>query len=306
MLVLNDTLPVQAATSDERLTVISYNVESDDVDDTDPTKVAEDIQRIAGADVWGLSEVANQEAADIFTQAVTVPSSSYTSILGTTGSNDKLQLIFNRNRLRLISSEELNGSGGTREPLVGRFEFLPNGQEFLFMVNHFNRREAEKRQKQAQFVREWGKQQTLPIIAVGDYNFDVDPRNKSGNAAFEIFNQDDTFAWIEPQCLSTDTCPPTGSQCDPQYNSILDFVFVTGAAKQWQGESDLLFLEEEVCPKEESGYSDHRPVSATFRVNSSSEIDGGVTDTGSLPSDARVRIASLLPNPAGDLNTEAP
>ena len=186
----------------DHLSVISYNVESDDIDDTDPQKVAEDIKKIAGADLWGFSEVANQDAADVFQEAVAYPGADFDSRLGTTGSNDKLQLAFNKNVLKLINWDQLDNSGGTRAPLFARFEFIPNGQQFLFMVNHFNRGDEVKRQKQAKKVREWAKKETLPIIAVGDYNFDFDIQTKSNNKAFDIFLEDDVFEWIQPHCLS--------------------------------------------------------------------------------------------------------
>lgn len=285
------TAPAFAA----NLSVISYNVESDDIEDTDPQKVAEDIQRIAGADLWGFSEVANRDAAAIFRDAVAYPGADFDSRLGTTGSNDKLQFVFNQNVLRLIDWDELDNSGGTRAPLFARFEFIPNGQQFLFTVNHFNRGDKEKRQKQAQTLRDWAERETLPIIAVGDYNFDFNPQTKSGNQAFEIFLEDDTFEWLEPQCLRNGNCPDTGTQCDPRYNSILDFVFVANEAKKWSADSQVLFLDEAVCSKEKEGYSDHRPVIANIeltRVTDAFEPPVSITDT--------IKIFSLLPNPMGD------
>ena len=60
------TSPITAG--QQTLSVISFNVESD-VEDTDPNKVAQDIQRIPAADLWGLSEVANETAAKIFRDA---------------------------------------------------------------------------------------------------------------------------------------------------------------------------------------------------------------------------------------------
>ena len=42
---------------------------------------------------------------------------------------------------------------------------------------------------QAEGLREWARTQTLPIIAVGDYNFDYDFRTGTGNEAFAAFLQ---------------------------------------------------------------------------------------------------------------------
>ena len=250
----------------EHLSIISYNVESDDLEDTDPRLVAEDIREIAGADLWGLSEVADRVAADIFTGAVAVPGSDFKSILGTTGTLDKLQIIYNTNKLELLDSEELDNIGGSRSPLVAHFKFLPTGQEFLFTVNHFNRGSESKRNKQAENLRDWAEAQSLPAIAVGDYNFDFDLDTKKGNRAFDIFLQKDVMTWIKPNCLKTNYCPPTGTQCDPKYASILDYVFVSEMAKKWPCESDILFVQKPVCKKEKEGFSDHYPLTANFSI----------------------------------------
>jgi endonuclease/exonuclease/phosphatase family metal-dependent hydrolase len=250
----------------EPLSVISYNVESDDLQDTDPVLVGQDIETIGVADLWGLSEVSGSAASEIFRRAIATPDSDYRSILGTTGTVDRLQIVYDAKKLKLIADRELRGSGGTRDPLVAQFEFLPTGREFLFTVNHFNRRDEEKREAQAEFLRDWAEQQTLPIIAVGDYNFDYEPQTQQGNEAFDIFQKNDTFEWIQPQCLDDRSCPATGTQCNPNYSSILDFVFVSGGAKNWQGQSDVLFLDEDICAREGDGFSDHRPVAARFEI----------------------------------------
>lgn len=268
LLVINFNLPAFAQPLSEQLTVISYNVESDDIEDTDPRVVAEDIEQIGPADLWGLSEVKGEEDAEIFQSAISTSGVNYSSVLSDTGGLDRLQIVFNPQRLRLIQSQELSGFGGTRSPLVAQFEFLPNGQQFLFTVNHFNRRDPQKRELQARNLREWVQEQVLPVIAAGDYNFDVSPQTKQGNDAFNIFTEGDTFTWIEPQCLASGTCPPTGTQCDPRFDSILDFVFLSGAAKQWQGESQILFQDQPVCEIEKEGHSDHYPVAAQIAITS--------------------------------------
>lgn len=257
-------LPVQAQPVPQ-LRVISYNVESDE--DTQPALVTEDIERIGEADLWGLSEVQDREVAEIFRAAISTPNQEYTSLLGTTGRADRLQIVYNPNKLRLINSQQLTNSPGTRKPLMGHFQFILNGQELLFVVNHFNRGDEERRNQQAVFFRQWAQTQTLPIIAVGDYNFDYEIPTGQGNAAFDTLLEDNTFTWIRPQCLGTNTCPDTGTQCNSRYHSILDFVFVANGAKNWRGESDILLINEPVCARERNGFSDHRPIAANFIMN---------------------------------------
>lgn len=250
----------------EQLRVITYNVESNSLDNTNPRLVAEDIKLIPPADIWGLTEVGNENNAQVFTLAIGRGSSDYQSILGTTGRSDRLQIVYNSQRLHLIDSQEIADIGGTRAPLVAKFKFIPNNQEFLFVVNHFNRADTAKRELQAENFRNWGRSQKLPIIAVGDYNFDFSISSQRGNQAFNIFLSDNTFTWLKPSCLSRETCPKTGTQCNPRYDGILDFIFLGNQAQKWRGNSDILFENKPICESKNRGYSDHYPVEAEILI----------------------------------------
>jgi endonuclease/exonuclease/phosphatase family metal-dependent hydrolase len=145
---------------------------------------------------------------------------------------------------------------------VGKFKLLANGTEFLFMVNHFNRREEERRNQQADFVRNWSNQQNLPTIIVGDFNFDFDLNERRGNTAFNKLNQDNILKWIQPDCLASNNCLST--QCNPNFNSILDAVFVGGTAKNWSASSSIVPFD---CSKDATGFPDHRIVKAELKVS---------------------------------------
>ena len=67
-------------------------------------------------------------------------------------------------------------------------------------------------------------------------------------------------------CVAGDNCPITGTQCNPNYRSILDFVFLGGIAKEWNAISDMAFIGENYCRREASGYADHRPVLAQIQL----------------------------------------
>jgi endonuclease/exonuclease/phosphatase family metal-dependent hydrolase len=249
------------------LKVITYNLESNSLKKTNPRLVAQDLQLIPPADIWGLTEVGNENDARIFHNAISQGKSHYGSILGKTGAGDRLQITFNTQRLKLINNQEIPNIGGTRAPLVAQFEFIPNQQEFLFVVNHFNRSDTDKRELQAENFRQWARSQQLPIIAVGDYNFDFSLSTQKGNQAYNIFTVDDTFTWLKPSCLTTNTCPSTGTQCNSRYDGILDFIFLGNQAQQWQGSSEILFIDQPVCQKNPRGYADHYPVAGEIHVS---------------------------------------
>lgn len=54
------------------------------------------------------------------------------------------------------------------------------------MLKHLARRDAIMRRGQAEGLREWAKTQSLPIIAMGDFNFDYDFHTEKGNEAFSV------------------------------------------------------------------------------------------------------------------------
>ena len=302
------------------LKVATYNVESprpgDSPDETLPTIVAEHIKELASnpsPDLWSLSEVPDRDTAKIYRDAAEYDGSDFELIFGTTGSSDdKLAILFNQNRLQQIgSSRELRSEvGGDRAPLVAQFRSIPDGTEFFAVANHFNRGSSNTRNRQARNLKRWIESQNLPVIALGDFNMDfsVDlsfrqPANCSGNIeegneAFDIFTDSEQIEWIRPQCLADGTCPPLGTGCFRCFNSILDFVFVGGAAaSNWSGTSEIGFKDNSsYCSNDPLGDTDHRPVLATLTFG-----DGPIIIE---PPVSSLKIIELFPNPVGGSSAE--
>jgi endonuclease/exonuclease/phosphatase family metal-dependent hydrolase len=162
----------------QTLRVVGFNVESGGA----RPDVVDDLVRAAqGVDLWGFSEVQDDAWGMLFEQAAEDgEAADFQRILGTTGGGDRLLIVYNGDRLDLVRQFELtdiNIKGRVRAPLVAHFRLKPAGSEFLFMVNHFYRSNAEGRHEQARLLNAWARQQTLPVIAVGDYNFDWDVTN---------------------------------------------------------------------------------------------------------------------------------
>ncbi|WP_448380777.1 endonuclease/exonuclease/phosphatase family protein [Gloeomargarita sp.] len=255
-----------AGDASPRLVVAGFNVESGSAD---PRVIAaKHIQPHRNqVDIWGFAEVESNAWIEEFRQAMQSGWwSDYRWLLGRSGGQDRLGVVYNARRLTYLRHEELahiNLGGKLRAPLVVEFRFRPTGQRFLFMVNHLRRGDeqtARERHQQAQLLNEWARTQDLPIIAVGDYNldWDIDSGGRQRDQGFDLLTQDGVFRWVKPAVL-------VKTQCSPQFNSVLDFVFVAGAAKDWPAASDILYPEAEYCsPANHSTYSDHRPVRAVF------------------------------------------
>jgi endonuclease/exonuclease/phosphatase family metal-dependent hydrolase len=245
----------------QQVSVASFNVESGEAT---TARLRQDILRVPQSDIWGFSEVLNDSWAAAFESALST-TDDYDRILGTTGGDDRLAIVYNKTRLELVSTRELSEIGGTgsRSPLVARFRLRENGQEFLFIVNHLNRGNAAKRHEQATMLNAFAvRPDTPPIIAVGDYNFDWNLPNGDANhdRGYDNITANGVFKWVRPATLIK-------TQCDPSFNSVLDFVFTSKAAQNWNGVGEIHFREVEYC-QDDAQRSDHRPVRAQFTLGS--------------------------------------
>jgi hypothetical protein len=256
-----------AAAGAQTLTVVSFNVESDR--DTDPAKVGQDIARISAAnavDLFGLAEVEGAADLALYAAAASRPDARFEAILARNGEQDRVAILYNTSTLAWRETLELERFPGSRKALVARFRHQMAGREFLFIANHFNRRDAARRNRQAVLIRDWTLAQPLPAVLVGDYNFDFNPKLGRGNEAFALFTAEPALIWLRPPCIAAGTCPATGTQCDERYNSIMDFVFVADRGRGWQGGATVLMPQPDYCARDRRGWSDHRPVLARIAV----------------------------------------
>jgi endonuclease/exonuclease/phosphatase family metal-dependent hydrolase len=297
LVTLISSMGISRAAFAEDLTVVSFNVESGG---SDPVVIAtQQMGPLDDVDVWGLSEVQNAAwVKALEAGAEAGENANFDSILGTTGGGDRLAILYNSALLEAIRHEELdelNLGGNVRAALVAQFRLRQTGQEFLFVVNHLYRSETEQRHKQAQLLNDWVQEQSLPVIAVGDYNFDFDVvggDQGKRDAGFDLITQNEAFVWVRPENL-------VATFCSSKYNSILDFVFVANAAKTWTvRSSEVLFADSNsnYCPDNEIT-SDHRPIMATFQLPTV-QANGEVTRSrsGGLLQRVLQAIANLVRN----------
>ena len=254
--------------SQELVTVIGWNAESGDAN---PDTVASGIARINGCDIWGMVEVRDSTWAEQFEGAAEDgESANFNYILGTTGNNsrDLMQIIYDSSRFELVQNFELhriNVTGRVRAPLVAHFRIRTSGDEFLFMVNHLYRSREFRRHEQARLLNLWASEQTLPIIAVGDYNFDWDVHvgDNVHDMGYDEMVSHGHFNWIRPRNLKK-------TQASPRFHSVLDFIFLGGNTWTWRAESRILARDasdiDDNRLRDNNQTSDHRPVMATITI----------------------------------------
>lgn len=263
---------IAAAQDEAVLVVATWNVESGEAD---PDIIAEQMTAYVDVDLWGLTEVENDDDAELFELAAEVArEAEFERILSVSGNQDRLLILYNADRFELIDTDELdymNPDNRVRSPLVALLQDRNSGQEFAFMVNHLKSRNdpdsRELRYFQAQELNQWAADAAefdLPVIAVGDYNFYYEVDGSRYDDGLDYMEADDVFEWVQPLEILNTQCDAQGSGC--RFNSVVDFIFVAGAAQQWDGISEIIVTEGDF-PDDEST-SDHRPVIAEFLLPS--------------------------------------
>ncbi len=278
-----------------QLRVMTWNMQSNmnNAQEADPDLLASQMRRKKNIDLWGLTEVQNKDVAEKFRAAAEAAAGGqdFQLILGKTGRSDRLAILFNAERLKLIKKYELRriqvGRNGLRGALVAQFRGRETGQEFLFVVNHLLRgkksssKDRADRLTQSKLLNEWAAGESLPIIAVGDYNFDVNIDTLSGAPSYhELVNGE--FRWVRPLHL-------VKTHDDDDYKSVLDFVFVANEdrAPGWSGKSTIMNRGSDTPAQrmdfgDDARNSDHRPVRATFTFADPNSADPGTIQVGSF------------------------
>ena len=119
----------------EDLKIIAWNVESGG---SDPAVIAEQLKEMSGYQIYVLSEVDKKEF-ERFKNAV---GTQFKSIEGTHKENDHLQIIYDADRLEVLSWAEMEEQGeikfnrenrALRCPLFARFKFIQSGEVFQLL-----------------------------------------------------------------------------------------------------------------------------------------------------------------------------
>ena len=239
------------------LRLIAWNIEGGLFEDAEVATIIADMDALGHADIWGLSEVTAAWADDLKTAA----GSNYHAQLGTQ-SQDRLLVLVNLDRFEVTNTEEIrthNPSSGRRPPLAVTVRERSTGVELIFVVNHLTRGDGDdpRRREETKALRQWAGQQSLPIIAAGDFNFDwsIHDHGRTRSLAFDDMIKGNVFEWSVPSTLRR-------TQCNPNFYSILDFVFVAGNAKFWPHETTIINTP---CIDNEKT-ADHRPIETIINL----------------------------------------
>lgn len=175
-----------------------------------------------------------------------------------TKTTDRLVLLINTDRFDVLGSPiellDIWQEVGGRAPLFAWLRDKETGVQFAFMVNHLHRGKAVGRYRQAEFLNDWATRQNLPLITGGDFNFDFNlpPEPAYRDSGYDAMVRNDTWVWVRPDSLIK-------TQCSEKYNSVLDFWFVAGPARNWARKAEILEQAPAYC-QDTPQTPDHRPV----------------------------------------------
>ncbi len=253
-----------SATTGFTLRILGWNVESGG---NDPRVIATQLSQFSSYGIVALSEVHPNSFA-IYKNAL---GDHGIAVMSESGRGDRLLFLIDSRQFQLIESQELNrheewmlNEGRHRSPFIAYLRHKETGYEFIVMTNHLARGNAEFRQEQAAGLREWARDQSLPVIAIGDFNFDYNFAEKEGNEAFSLFMQDGVWKWIRPEPLIDSNWSDDGKGGDRYPGSMLDFAFVASAAKELVCKCRVIVRDGDF--PDDDATSDHRPVELIVAV----------------------------------------
>lgn len=245
------------------ISILAWNVESGG---SDPQIIAQQLEEFRSEDVVCLSEV-DPRNFDLFKSAM---GPTFAAINGRTGRADSLQILYNSKKFEEFQTEELESyrdytlnNGTHRSPLYVRLGIRGTDNQFVVMVNHLARGNAELRTMQAVGLREWARDQSAPLISIGDFNMDFDFKSERGNDAFPEMIRDNVWTWVRPkELVDTNWADRDQDGVDDYPDSMLDFAFVANAAKTWSPECTVIVRPNDFPDDEVT--SDHRPIRLTL------------------------------------------
>lgn len=251
------------------LNVLLWNLESGA---SDPALIAGQLGEYANVDLFVCSEVLPSEMGRFLDAVRKREGAEYSSVNGTTGGDDSLQVIYNTRRLELLASDqpqELSGrrvnDGRHRSPILCHFRDIPSGQTFHLVTVHLARGNAGFRTEQSIAIREWARDQLEPVVLAGDLNYDFVFETEKGNEAFAELQRDNVLQWIRPvELIDSNWFDGNRDGVDDYPGSLLDGAYVSGPAKNWNACCTVLVREGDFPDDERT--SDHRALRLELEI----------------------------------------
>ena len=259
--------------------IATFNTESDA--DTHWFEVSKVIRDAGKVDIWLLQEVESEEVAARYAEATAAwGRKSYRYVVSESGtnssphrSNDHLVIIYNSSELRHVETVELHairsspGVGALGEPRWGlrgalfvRLSDRKTGIEYYVGNVHLKCCENGEsiRSHQVDMLLKWVDRADVPVVLGGDFNIPISPQSENGNPLSTAFSKlAGKMRWLRPS-------NPMTTQCNPDYNSMLDHFFLKADDNVDVHDVKILNPDPSYCEADTSGGADHRAVVGSF------------------------------------------
>ena len=251
----SDVSTTQQTTSEANLRMLAWNVELDG--GASSTVISEQLKAFDGYDIIVLSETTPDTLADIST------ATRHEAKMASSGRGIRLTILWDADRFSMEEYQELDQLNDDemkhRSPMAVLFKDKQSNHTFYVVAVHLARGREQLRQRQATGIREWARQKSQAVIAIGDFNFDYVFADERGNKAFDNFMQDGVMRWVKPDKLvDTNWYDPESDGLDNYPGSMLDFAFVAGPAKDWSPVCNVIVRDGDF--PDDKTTSDHRPI----------------------------------------------
>lgn len=265
--------------------IATFNTASDEK--TKPESVAKTMELVKGVDVWGLQEVEGKENLELFLAAAEKSGhGEWKHFQSTSGKStnpdfrpDYLAILYRSDLFRMLETVEVHAIASNpdkQESKYGRHSPNLRGALFLRLLHRQSRTEflignvhlkccgdgVDTREHQSRLLADWISRTSVPVILLGDTNIPITPKLQAIDVDSEAFQHligDNLLRWIAP-------INPIKTHCNEDYNSMLDQIYHSPDFLDDNAKVEIQFDDKSYC---QPGFSDHRPVVATFNFPSS-------------------------------------
>ena len=241
--------------------ILAWNVELDG--GADPNVIARQMKDFEDYGIIALMET-TPEAFEVVKKSI-----KHKGALSKSGRRIRLAILWDDAKFSIENFKELddlNEDMKYRSPWTMLVKDLATGRSFHLVTVHLARGWEGMRQRQARGIRDWAREKSLPVVAIGDFNFDYVFADEKGNEAFNQFLEDGIMKWVRPEeLIDTNWYDPEKDGVDNYPGSMLDFAFVAGPAKDWSPTCRVIVRDGDFPDDKKT--SDHRPIELLLTPN---------------------------------------
>jgi hypothetical protein len=234
---------VKPISVESTLRIVSWNVASHENDSPTLARQLGKLGQRANCQIVALQQVAPADLA-MFGKALP----GFAAINGKSGGSSRLQILYDPGRIEQIRLPESGSFEGVRvgdvkgeTPLRALFRDKASGVAFWLINVHLASANAAIRNKQAAELREWARSATLPIVAIGNFDFNHDFHQGNGGSGLDSLLLDSPWKRVLPESRADRGRAADGiGVLTGEAGLLTEFALVGNSARQWQSSAAFI------------------------------------------------------------------